>query len=283
MTSPAEASETAAAVQAWTQWRRRCAVGLCDPPVREALHRFAFRRARSWCTRLGGAARGFTVPAGPDAWHRLETHMTVVRSRRGAPYKQWLFARAEGLCGGDFLNAVQGGATLLLRDVLREWMRQEAAAPAVVSLEAPLPNLRGLCLLDLLPADADPAGKAAERDLEEIGRREAAEAWAQAGRPARVGLCLRAAGLPLYGQHPEKLAGCGKSRIYAEVQQFVRRLADDLRRRHGPNAFDLACRALAHARDLALEWGCAENILPAAFQQMERAGRSRRPRKETAL
>lgn len=272
-------TDTTAFLAAWEQWRERCAAGRCDEGVRRRLSSFAGRRAGLWWERVGAGHR-FAPPKPDDAWHRFETHLVTSRTRAGRAYKAWLFARAEGLSGVAWLDAICGSATLVMRDVVRDWFRREMPLPAAVSLNTPVPGTDGLTLADLISGGENPAAAAAARDLDAAAWRLAAGVFAASERPARVGLCLRALGHPLYGPAAERMARCGKTKLNAAVRKFARALAEDAMRTYGGDgrnvAKDVAMRAMTMARDLAVRWGRAEKRMAPAFQIVAGPSRARR-------
>lgn len=91
-----------------------------------------------------------------DGWHRFETHLLLKNTRGGKRYKDWLFARAEHVEWHPW-DAIQGGATLLLRDVVREYLRREHAPDRVTSLHRPVGMVgdSNVTLEELLPGAID--------------------------------------------------------------------------------------------------------------------------------
>ncbi len=285
MTRPVDDSPTSAganALAAWSEWHARCALGRCGQTSRGYLHQFVLRRAASFLQRAGFELRALGSPTADDLWHRLETHLVADRTRARQPYKEWLFARAATLQGTARLDAIQGGAALILRDVVRDWIRREGPARAAVSLDDPVPGQDGLYYRDLIPGD-DLREELERRDEEEAAQRLATEAFNAAPRHTRVALCLRALGRPLFGPLAERLAGCGHTKLAESVRRFVTGLAEEaLRRYPREDAFMIALRAPAWARRLALAWGRAEIWMAPAFQDSEphrraRGGFRRRP------
>lgn len=253
------------ALAAWAEWHAQCAIARCHDRARAHLHRFAASRAASCLGRAGLDLSALGWPTAADLWHRLETHLVTDRTHARPPYKAWLFARAESLSGTAWLDAIQGGAALILRDVLRDWVRREGPAPSAVSLDDPVPGHEDLHYRDLIPSH-DLREQLADRDEDEAARRLAMEAFEAAPRHTRVALCLRALGRPLFGPFAERLAGCGHTKLAGSVRRFITDLAEIALRRHPrEEAFAIAVRAPAWARRLAIEWGRAEISMAPAF------------------
>ncbi len=273
--SSALASESEA-LAAWAEWYALCAIARCGDRARAHLHRFAASRAASCLGRAGRDVRALGSPTPADLWHRFETHLVTDRTRARQPYKEWLFARATSLSGTARLDAIQGGATLILRDVLREWVRREGPSPSAVSLDDPVPGHEDLHYRDLVVGE-DPREELAVRDEDEAARRLAAEAFGTAPRHTRVALCLRALGRPLFGPFAERLAGCGHTKLAGSVRRFIADLAETALRRHPrEEAFAIAARAPAWVRRFALEWGRAEISMAPAFLNAEPGHLNRR-------
>ncbi|MBM4156868.1 MAG: hypothetical protein FJ221_17855 [Lentisphaerae bacterium] len=263
------------AESAWRQWHARCALTLCDADSAALLRGFAGRRASSMVRRLGRLAEDIPAPEPRDAWHLFETHLVTARTREGKRYKDWLFARVGARSGAEALDAIQGGATLILRDVVREMIRHEARPPDTSSLAAPVPGTNGLTLADLLPGGTSPSDEAEDRDLEALARRAADSRFAAADRRVRVGLCLRALDLPLDGRATERAAGCSKSTLHAAVRDFIAGLAAGVRQTYAleapGTAHAIAIRAVRELQDLAREWGRSEKSLARFFHKVEGA------------
>lgn len=276
------------AESAWRQWHARCALTLCEPGPAALLRGFAGKRAASMVRRLGSLAEDVPPPEPRDAWHLFEIHLVTARTREGKRYKDWLFARVGGRSGAEALDAIQGGATLILRDVVRDLIRREARPLGTSSLATPVPGTSGLTLGDLLPGGASPADEAEDRDLDAQARRAAGPRFAAADRRVRVGLCLRALDLPLDGRATERAAGCSKSTLHAALRDFVAGLASAIRQDYATEAAGtahaIAIRAVRELQGLARDWGRSEKSLARFFHKVEgvRSGGPARPPGEIA-
>ncbi len=272
MTAPDAAGEIEAA---WRQWHARCALARCEPGPAGLLRGFAGSRAISLVRRLGTLARGVQAPEPRDAWHLFEVHLVTTRTREGKRYKDWLFARADAQQGVAVVDTIQGGATLILRDVIRDLVRREARPAGTLAFDAPIHGTEGLTLADLVAGGATPADEASARDLDAIAWKTAVREFDAASRRARIGLCLRALGLPLDGAAVERAAGCRKSSLHAAVREFTTGLAEGVLRDHAAEASGtahaIAVRALQIARETARAWGKLEKGLAVFFRKVEGA------------
>lgn len=215
------------------EWKERCALALCCRETGGALSAFAARRLGRFLDRLRSSRdRGEPAPA-TDAWHLFETHLLLKRSRKGIQYKDWLFARLEG-SKDDPLDVIQGGATLILRDVAREMWRAEGSRRRTDSLQAPLAEGgHTVTLEDLLAGAGDnPADLAAVREYDRLAAQHAADILPTLTPRERITLLARA--LRLSFAHPavERLAGCGKSQLSDCFRRLALRTFDHMHREY---------------------------------------------------
>jgi hypothetical protein len=257
----------------WLEWKRKCALARCSARVREALTAFVSRR---FTAGLGRFAARLAAPEPADAWHRFETHLALATTRAGKQYKRWLLDRAE-TAGGEALPAVEAGASLILKSVALEYLRQETPDRDTASLDQPLCDGWGhpLTLADLLPSPLpDPAHAAARREAFERGEALAARELERMTRRERVALAAKALGVPL--AHPAvcAAAGCGKSQAHAILQQWLLCLGEAVRRDRGAvgdevAARELALAALSRLEDDCLRWAKSEKNCANLFIAVE--------------
>jgi len=221
----------------WREWKAKCALDLCGEAARAHLRAFAKLRFDRCVRRYRGRTglgRGDSVGMdGGGAWHLLETHLVVRENRRGKRYKDWLFARAN-LGDGNRLAALESGASLLMRDVVREHLRREYARRGTVSLDrlVTAQGDRTLTLHDLLPGAATPADEAARREYEALAQQHAEELVANAPRRERLALLAKCVGLSLAAPAATKAAECGHSALNEAYHAFLRRLARTIQDRY---------------------------------------------------
>lgn len=216
----------------WHEWKDRCALDLCSGPTQQSLAAFAaihFGRFLRRYAHLTNQPRLSSQLTGRESWHHLETFLMVRNSSEGKRYKEWLFARADGAPAGDQLDAVAGTAALLLRDAVREHLRQEHAPRGMVSLSAPVPGAEsaGLTLEDLLPGSISPADEVAAREFERIAEAHARAFFDAAERRGRVAILAKHLGLSLADPSVLHKAGCAKSML----NDAYHRLFEDVSRR----------------------------------------------------
>ncbi len=208
----------------WREWQERCALGRCRDEVQLVLRRFGAIRFRCFLERCRARRTGRHTPPMPsdtDAWHLLETHMTIPGIRNGKRYKDWLFARAHS--NGDVqLVGIEGGATLLLRTAVRRYIADETPPHGQRSLDAALgSDAGGFSLGDLLASGEDPLAETQSRELAGMARQQAADTFEDV--PARIRVALAAKHRQQSLAHPAvtAAAGCGKSVLRESYRRFL--------------------------------------------------------------
>jgi hypothetical protein len=213
----------------WREWKRVCALGASSEATRAGLEGFAAQRFRSWSARYlertnAGRLSNIGV-SGRQAWHLFESHVTVKQTRQGKSYKQWLFARPRRP-GDSELDVVQGGASLIMRDVVRNHLAAEFSPPQTVSMTAHVETTHAgsRTLEELLPDDSDPRAAISRRELSSLAREHAESLFTRMTRRERIALLAKQARISL--AHPAVLdaAGCGKSSLHEAYRRATHRV-----------------------------------------------------------
>lgn len=257
--------------QHWQEWRSRCAALRCAADTQAALREFAARRFLRYArAALGEHDVQPQIPAPEACWHLLESELAAGRLRSGKRYKEWLFARLEGSRDAP-IDVIQGGASLLMRTVVRNWALREARQRRSCALEAPVGGHgSGLTLADLLPAAAnDPEGA----ELDRLAAAEARRLFENLPEKTRRIVLAKQLGLPLYG--PNLLAQLGASRSGVSVtwrsvfQTLARQVAANYPQE--PRAWQLRlCLLAAQQLDpLIFRWGSLEKSVRGLFFMVE--------------
>ncbi len=261
----------------WLAWYRKCALAACDAPTREALQRFALARWQRYATVCAGAtnceAAAITLPSAAVAWHDFETALRLRSTRRGKAYKHWLFTRLPACSGKQTsLDAIQGGATLIMRDVVRERFRREMSRRGTLSMNAPLPGApaEAPSLQELLPSPEHTLEHVQQRELAAWGAALAAELCRRIlSRRAKIALLAREAGVSV--AHPAVLAAaaCGKSQLYAAYHEALQTIAETVNKRfEGDDRATRASLAVATLQALQaqlLAWAKSEKCMAEFF------------------
>jgi hypothetical protein len=254
----------------WQEWKDKCALALCAEDTRRQLPGFVhsrfshFAQAYAGTTNAGSAAG--LIPSSGEAWHRFETHFQIHDSPGGKKYKEWLFARMEAR-GYSAQESVEAGATMLLRDVVREYLRREHSSRRMISISH---GAGGSChegmtlsVEELLPGTLDTARAVEDRELEAMACTDAAGAFARLDRRERIALLAHEAGMSL--AHPEalKAAGCGRSALTAAFHSALTGIAAYTREYHPREGkavqAALACLLFENVRRRVFLWGKSEN------------------------
>ncbi|MFH0953683.1 MAG: hypothetical protein V1873_05090 [Verrucomicrobiota bacterium] len=250
----------------WLEWRERCALALCSAGAQSALMGFAAmhfsRLTRHYATRTNAPDQPPQL-SGRETWHLFETHLAVRHNREGKRYKDWLFARLAGTAD-DELDVVAGGAALLMRDVVREHLRNEHSAQGVVSLSAPLAETgsASLTVEDLLPGTIDTADEVAKHEFEHLALGHAGEFFRDMDHREKVAVLAKSLGLSLADPAVEEVAGCRKSVLNTSYRGALERLAADLRRQYEEDDMQsvriLVLMTFEAVASLAGAWGVSE-------------------------
>lgn len=264
-------------LQHWQAWHRKCVLSACEPAARDALQSFASKHWRHYANRCSGMIeRGngaLTMPTAEVAWHDFEAGLRLRRSRRGKVYKQWLFARIPSHAGdAQRLAAIEGGASLIMRDVVRERFRREMSRRGTFSLNAPVAGSSSepLTVQDLLPSPISTRDDVYQRDLAVLGAAIARELCCDGlSRRAKIALLAREWGVS--SAHPAILraAACGKSVIYTAYHDALKKIAGTVNRRfREDDRKTRACLAVATWQALIpelQEWAKSENLMTDFF------------------
>ncbi len=214
-----------AELEHWQMWQARCAAARCTPAAQRDLAGFAFDRFRRYLRKVRPS---FAPPTASDAWHAFETHFALGRTRALKAWKAWLFARGGAQ---PTLSCIQGGATLIMRDVVRHYLRHEHHPGWMVSLDAPLDPAgdcqgRAIALEDLLPAAADPLAAVDAHDLQALVDQLLAGVGEQLSAREKIALTVHHAGKTLSHRAVMAAAQCGKSSLCNALYEGIQKMAD---------------------------------------------------------
>ena len=250
------------AKDSWLEWKDRCAIGLCTGPVQSELRNFAEIHFTLYLRRYAYRTNSLceqTDLAGGDAWHLFETYLTVRNTRQGKKYKDWLFDRMPGTERDD-LEALAGGAALLMRDAAREHLRREYASSDMVSLNSPRggPDETGLTLEDLLPGAIDPIDEVATREFKRLATMHAQEFFTKMNLREKVAFLAKDIGISLAHREVEKAAGCRKSVLNQSYQDFILNTARWMKKNYSTEDSEavkvLTLMTLQEVKEIVRKW-----------------------------
>jgi len=256
-------------MQPWNEWKERCAVRRCSAATQATLNTFGGQRYRTLAQRCLGTINvteiALVAPSDADAWHLLEVHMTLPDAINGKAYKEWLFARLEGATDNPF-DIVQGGATLLMRSVVREHLRREYLAARYVSANQPPPSQQsgGDTTDEWLPGALDTAEAVETEELASLAAQHATALFGDLPRRLRMALAARYYHLPLSSPRLLDLVGCQRSTLHAGFRAYADRVHDYVHD-HFPHddsdtLRDLALALFERLSDLCADWARSDAI-----------------------
>ena len=255
-----------ASIQSWLEWKKRCAAGLCSEAVQHELQQFAIVRFQKHANTESYRTNdpdGYLLRVTPiEAWHLLEIYFRTHSNRQGTRYKDWLFARTQNT-GDAPIDVIQGFATNLMREVVREFIRRECPRWGVISLQQPLSKDSGSGTVeDLLPGEVDPLGEVESREYENLAAKNANALLGELDKREKVALAAKELGRSLADPVVLEYAGCKKSVLNAAYGTLIRRVATQILEAHPEEEHAslryLTERTLAHLKDKILE-GSPEN------------------------
>ncbi|MDA0990074.1 MAG: hypothetical protein O3A51_04920 [Verrucomicrobia bacterium] len=222
-------------IEAWMEWKERCAAARCTPATRRCLFAFARSRFRLFARRYArltnnpDAARALTL-SDEDIWHMFERDLQTDETRAGTRYKDWLFARTRRSQDAPF-DVIQGGATLMMRDVVRSWLVQEHLPPDTVSLDQPVTTGESppLTLADLLPSGTSPADEVALREYQVLAQQLAPDLANQLATTAKLAILAKDMGLSLSDPRIARAAGCQKSALHKAYHGAMQHMAQHVK------------------------------------------------------
>lgn len=207
-----------------------CAADLCGETEASELKRFgrfAFQsQVKKYAFSAGGNSSVLQFPGPGDAWHMLETYARVSSSRAGKRYKDWLFHRAPE--GDGWLDAVEAGCVLLMRDAVRELLRREVVPSFMTSMNRAVGD-SGFTLEDLLPDELDVGSDVERREWEAIAKKLSAELFPDLDSCARIALWSRANGFSLNDERVLKWTKCSRSALYNIHRNAVEKICGEIK------------------------------------------------------
>jgi hypothetical protein len=201
--------------------------------------------------------------------------MLIKGDARGKRYKDWLFARVNG-SADDPIDVIQGGATLIIRDAVREYLRRECPMPDALSLDMPLSGDEGrgaVTFVDVLAAKPDPSFDVCLREHVRLAEGHARAWLGDVTVRERIALAAKALGLSLAHPGVVALSDCTKSSLNRAYHEFLRRTADRLSTEYAgddkESVLSLALLVVRSISALILEQKKWEELVSQLFRLVE--------------
>jgi len=160
----------------------------------------------------------------------------------------------------DKEKAVNGGAALLLKDVVREFLRNEYLPDYIISMNTPVhENGREITIEDLLPGTIDPSDEMVAREFEQFAKDHAYTFFRKMNQKEKVAFLARDLGVPM--SHPVimKLTGRHKTVLNQLLQDAVQKIAETLKIQYADEAQDsvrlLTVLTIQEVNQCAQNWG----------------------------
>ncbi len=209
-------------LDAWREWRSRCAFDLLDARPREGLREVVAQRFR-WRVRklsASGIWSGTTpdLPSDRECAHLFEAHLQLHHRRDGKSYKHWLLTR-----GRQDLDTVQSGVMLLIRNVVKQWVNDVHPRTAPLSLQEAFGC--DLTLEQCLPGETTGEVTPLQNWVQE---QETAWMMELCTEEKRM-LAIRARGWVFSGSRALAVAGMGKTKLHQLHREVMTRWAESLR------------------------------------------------------
>lgn len=262
----------------WTLWKQLCSAEACPPATRAALQAFGrsrfYRYAAAYAHTTNVPEAHVLTPSPAEAWHLFESWTQLRNTRSGKAYKAWLMARPAA-AGEAAIESIESGASLLMRDVVREHLRREfpSAVMASVIPADPGGDYSALTLDQLLPSPEDPRERLVARDLQRIASTQAGPAFAALTARERTVLLARELNLSLAHPLVTAATGCGKSALFKLYPAALAKIADRARlacpEEPPPILGRLAILIFDAVRHELFLWGHAEKPLAEFFMYRE--------------
>lgn len=245
----------------------RCAIALCGAETRTSLETFAWSRWTHFIVKiLGEDAPELGELRRGEAWHRFETWCCTGSTAADKSYKDWIFKRLETHSGSS-LDIIQSGATVLLRDAVREFIRHEGRLrlPGTRRPEKSLNEAvagfdeddSDLTYGDLLPGELDTMSQVSIREYQRLAEAEALELVVDLCKRERLVLVASALGIPVSHPSVETISGKKKSVLSASLQSVEARIKRHIDKKYGDDREDsrrvLTLATLRQLRNLSCD------------------------------
>jgi hypothetical protein len=217
-----------ASLDTWVEWKRKCAAAKCQETAQHELHQFAAVRLQKYTQTEAYRTNdpdGHMLEVPPrDAWHLLETYFLVHSNREGVRYKDWVFGKVRTSDDAPE-NVIQGSATNLMREAVREFIRRECPKWHAISADTPLSDAAGAAtVVSLLEAPAEPISEVERREYEELAEGHAGKLFAELDEREKIVLAVIALGRTLDDPRVEELAGRKKATLYTTRKGLLERI-----------------------------------------------------------
>ena len=258
----------------WEEWKDRCAIDLCGSEASADLCAFGGRSIYRLWKKFGGK---LSEPFESDQqrWHVFESYMHACSSRTGKRWKDWLFEKADG-SSDPFVVVLEKEAYECMDSTVRKYCVGEGHRKAhqagvwLNHLDEPISNSSESTMTygEVFAGNPweEPAQLAAWNELREIAQAEAKKLFSTLDRAGKTVLLAKHLGISLATPAVKRMAGKGKSVLYAQQKEILensrQRLLDKYVSEDERTLEALVALAEEALAEAAFHWGRSEN--PAA-------------------
>lgn len=265
--------------QNWLEWQSQCALALCSTGTQAVLRQFAHRRFRYYVRKYLYRTNLKTPTAvsieEPQSWHLFESHLRLKTTRQGKAYKKWLISRAHCKQEEMVIPSMESGASLIIRNVVREFLRKELSPRKSISLSRPLRDDldQPMTMADLLHGKANPANEVEMLEYSELAGTHAGEAFDDMKMRERIALFCRSMGISLTNHVVCEIAGCQKSSLSNAYREAIIRIAANLQRKYKEEDVEsvktLTLMTVQIVKEKVIAWAKLEKACTGLFKVVE--------------
>jgi len=204
----------------WRAWHEACAFGLIGEEERVGLQKVVGDRFRSRVKRLNAFGSGLPLMDDLGSSHLFESWCALHQRRDGKHYKDWLMTR-----GRRDVETIQSGVMLLVRNVVREWVKESHVQVAEMSLDESIKEASGMTLGGLLPSEGQDRTEEQSLWIEQQGVR----LKKNVGEAERAVLLLRAEGRTFSHPQVKQDTGFGKTKLHETHRELLMRMAEEVK------------------------------------------------------
>lgn len=259
----------------WEEWKEKCNLRLCGDETKAALLEYSGKRFHSlveWALRsLKFAYQDINEKNAWVGWDLFDNYYIDRGERTGKAYKDWLFLTARN-SPDNCVVVLEKEMNLLLRNVVRTYIREHYPRKGVKSLDAPLEsgNPDSGTLMDVTPSrDCSTRDSVEASDGRNVAAGFASRFFKELSRRDRVVLVALGLGLPASCAEAEKAAQCKKSMLADARSQLNICIRDRLKREMSEDADYLRFYVLEALLEKCIEWAKGEKSCESMFHLLK--------------
>ncbi len=259
----------------WEEWKEKCNLRLCGDETKAALLEYsgdrAYRLVKWAMISLKFGYQDIHEIDRWEGWDLFEGFYFDRGERTGKAYKDWLFLTAQN-SPDNCVVVLEKEMTLLLRNVVRTYIREHYPRKGGMSLDAPLEsgNPDSGTLMDVTPSpDLSPRDHVEASEERNVAADFASRFFEELSRRERVVLVALGLGLPASCAEAEKAAQCKRSMLADAKSQLNICIRDRLKREMSEDADYLRFYVLEALLEKCIEWAKGEKSCESMFHLLK--------------